>query len=293
MNIAIIAIGLLILSVVLYKKPAVGIIIAILIATTGELGRLPESTGLPYLANDLFLPFFAAIWILKKISFDRKYKIPQLLPPILLWTVIAGFSLLLNSSWLESSQLKESALYLVRFVEYFFLYLITVDESKSKQSKSILIALITGAVLISIFGFVQLELYPSFYHLNMMQEGWDPHINRLLSTWFDPNFVGGLLGFIICILFGLTIGDKEITKKTEKNHRNINPNANHFTCTLSHIFKKRIPCMRYRFDGHNSNKISSIASVRRRSARNFICNNGTSTRSPYGFMGKLSKLPRR
>ena len=37
----------------------------------------------------------------------------------------------------------------------------------------------------------------------MHLEGWDPHIGRLLSTWFDPNFIGGFLGFILSITIAL------------------------------------------------------------------------------------------
>jgi O-antigen ligase len=48
----------------------------------------------------------------------------------------------------------------------------------------------------------------------MEEKGWDPHINRLLSTWFDPNFVGGFLAFTTCILFGIGLFNyKKIFKK--------------------------------------------------------------------------------
>ncbi|EKD63044.1 MAG: O-antigen polymerase [uncultured bacterium] len=210
-TLAIILIGLAI-ALIVHWKPFIGIMLAMLFATLGELGRLPESTGLPYLINDLFIPILILIWIIKKISLNRKWTLPPLFAPIAAWITIAAISLLLNSSWLETGELKESALYLVRFIEYFFLYLITADETKAK--KPILYGMLASAILIAIFGFIQLKLYPSFYELNMQAEGWDPHINRLLSTWFDPNFVGGFLGFTICIIFG--IGLKNYKKIPQK-----------------------------------------------------------------------------
>jgi len=194
---------------IMERKPVIGLIIAILIATLGELGRLPDWTGLPYLINDLFLPFLIVVWGLKKIALQRNFKVPPLLLPILTWIAIAIISLLINSSWLSGSEIKESALYLIRFVEYFSLYVITVDEvEQDKKNRNLLIAsMVVGALLVSFFGFLQLKYYPSFYDLNMMEEGWDPHIGRLLSTWFDPNFIGGFLAFVICILFGMGISD--------------------------------------------------------------------------------------
>ncbi len=202
---------------IIHRSPTLGIILAILAATLGELGRLPESTGLPYLINDLFLPALIAIWLIKKIALSREWKVPPLLLPIVVWCAIATISLIANSSWLEGNELKESALYLVRFIEYFFLYIIAADEIRENPSSRrwIFSFLIIGAFLVSIFGFIQLELYPSFYDLDMVQEGWDPHINRLLSTWFDPNYVGGMLGFIICILFGLIISWKKHSCKLQ------------------------------------------------------------------------------
>ncbi len=201
-----------ILLLIMEKRPVIGLIIAILAATLGELGRLPDWTNLPYLINDLFLPFLILVWILKKITLQRNFKIPPLLLPILVWILIAMLSLAINTSWLSQSELKESALYLIRFIEYFFLYLIAADEvEQDKRNRKLLFAsLIVGALLISFFGFLQLKYYPSFYDLDMTKEGWDPHINRLLSTWFDPNFIGGFLAFILCILFGTELSNKKI-----------------------------------------------------------------------------------
>jgi len=39
-----------------------------------------------------------------------------------------------------------------------------------------------------------LKFFPSFKDLRMNELGWDPHEGRLLSTWFDPNYVGIYFG---------------------------------------------------------------------------------------------------
>jgi O-antigen ligase len=58
-------------------------------------------------------------------------------------------------------------------------------------------SMIAAMVIICILGFLQLKYFPSFLELGMYLGGWDPHIGRLLSTWFDPNFIGGYLAFML------------------------------------------------------------------------------------------------
>jgi O-antigen ligase len=43
----------------------------------------------------------------------------------------------------------------------------------------------------------------------MSRYGWDPHINRLLSTFFDPNFVGGFLAIVAIIVFASMLYEKK------------------------------------------------------------------------------------
>ena len=65
--------------------------------------------------------------------------------------------------------------------------------------------MIVSMVLIVALGFLQLKFFPSFLDLGLYLDGWDPHIGRLLSTWFDPNFIAGYLAFMLslCISLGL------------------------------------------------------------------------------------------
>ncbi len=60
-------------------------------------------------------------------------------------------------------------------------------------------------VTIALLCFLQLKYFPSFFELGMHYKGWDPHIGRLLSTWFDPNFVGGYISFVLGLVFALWI----------------------------------------------------------------------------------------
>ena len=106
-----------------------------------------------------------------------------------------------------------SGLYLVRFVEYFLLAFLTFDLARDpKYKRGILIALILGAILLAFAGFFQLNIMPDFGSFEEL--GWDPHRDRLLSTWFDPNFIGGLFAFMLCLTIGLLL-DKKTASRTK------------------------------------------------------------------------------
>jgi O-antigen ligase len=55
-----------------------------------------------------------------------------------------------------------------------------------------------------------LVYFPSFFDLAMDIEGWDPHIGRLLSTWFDPNYVGGYLAFSTTLSIALALHYRQL-----------------------------------------------------------------------------------
>ena len=75
-----------------------------------------------------------------------------------------------------------------------------------KQIKQIFSLVIGAGVVLSILGFVQLIIFPDFS--SMVPEGWDPHIGRLLSTWFDPNLLGGLFAFLALLVIAQMLVEK-------------------------------------------------------------------------------------
>jgi O-antigen ligase len=87
------------------------------------------------------------------------------------------------------------------------------NDRSPGQAPSVLKALFASAFLVAAAGFIQLLVYPDMTRLE--EYGWDPHINRLVSTWLDPNFVGGYLAFIICIALGILLC---LPKKASHTH---------------------------------------------------------------------------
>lgn len=192
-----------------------GIAITLFLPVIGELYRLPIGGENGALISDITIAVIGGLWLIKKIPaqkdpvqttsfFSNK--------PLIYFTVIGAFSLLQSFLFLQPAEVIKSSLYLFRFVEYALLMFIVKDIVKTdSQQKSLRNYIIISAVLIAIAGLIQLVIYPDLGKLEEL--GWDPHKFRLVSTWLDPNFIGGLLAFIICILTGIALYTKHFCKK--------------------------------------------------------------------------------
>lgn len=171
-----------------------GIAITLFLTLLGELFRFK---GL--LLLDLWLPVFVGSYITIK-ALKRELKIPQPLTYFALAFTLTGLaSLLINSAEMTWGEFAGSAFYGLRWISAFGLLIIAKNEFENRSQ--ILWMLFSLAFLLSVAGFIQLYFVPDFEPFEEL--GWDPHKNRLLSTWFDPNFVGGFLAFSFTLLLGL------------------------------------------------------------------------------------------
>lgn len=84
--------------------------------------------------------------------------------------------------------------YLIRLTSLLSLFIYPFDiEDKLKNYFLIFV------VANIIFGIIQYFIWPDFTYFNV--NNWDPHLYRLVSTYFDPTFTGLLYLFFIIILF--------------------------------------------------------------------------------------------
>jgi O-antigen ligase len=178
----------------------------LLAPVTGELWRLPVM-GIELLPSDLLIPPLFLIWVIDKIKNDRKLRLGKIGKMIILFLFVLVITYLINAFRFDFIQMAVAFSYMGRFGMYLVLAIMAFDllerDKSGKFQKILLSAAILSMVLISLFGFLQLKYFPSFLEMGMYLEGWDPHIGRLLSTWFDPNFIGGYLAFILGVTIAL------------------------------------------------------------------------------------------
>lgn len=193
----------IIIGVVVFTRPVLGISICILSLVLGQLVRIPAfGTEGAILPNDVILPGLFAGWLLKGLLERRMRFISSPLSwplgtmfAVFILTFIAGSAQL---PFLTTREHFVAALYIVRWLEYALLFFIVADTVRTEKIGSrLLVVLFVSAAILAVLGFVQLKLFPDFSF--MVPKGWDPHLGRLLSTWFDPNFLGGFFSFIAVV----------------------------------------------------------------------------------------------
>ncbi|MBI3573084.1 MAG: O-antigen ligase family protein [Candidatus Kerfeldbacteria bacterium] len=211
---AAIALAALGLALTVFFRPELGFWASIASITIGQLIRiqLPGSDN-TVIINDVLLPVLILSWLVWVMA-RRSWKIPasSLYLPMSLWVIVMMLSLFLNRSGYSSTELLSGALYIVRWIEYAMVLFMGFSFVRSRPgAKKYLVALVWTGVITAILGFVQLKLFPDFSF--MVPKGWDPHVGRLLSTWFDPNFLGGYLAFLSTLSLAIALGKKPAEAK--------------------------------------------------------------------------------
>jgi O-antigen ligase len=164
----------------------------VVITGLGQLGRVSLGEGVFFYPNDVIIPLIISGWLLYRLVVTKKLYLPRLTLLISIFLIWAVAGLIGASVILDRTSLVSSTLYLIRLMLYIGLYPVAYDLVKHGSSKRLLMSLAGVSGLVSLLGFAQLLIIPDFSEL-AAKEGWDPHFYRLLSTFFDPNFVAGFL----------------------------------------------------------------------------------------------------
>ncbi|MGL5830798.1 MAG: O-antigen ligase family protein, partial [Candidatus Altimarinota bacterium] len=220
-NFTVLCLVTILASILVWRHLFLGIYIVLLLPVLGEFSRL-EILGRSIVASDFIIPIFIAIWFFKQ---GKNLKFSQatlkFLKKFALFIFLAIFSLLLALIAIPTKEVLSGSLYLIRLIGYFTLLPITISilstpstaapktsaqtaippSELQKNFQNLLTFIGVSAFLIALTGFIQLQILPDLEGLESL--GYDPHINRLVGSWLDPNFIGGFFAFIICIFSGV------------------------------------------------------------------------------------------
>lgn len=163
----------------------IALCISIIFFFFGQLFRL-QFLNFSFPVFDIALLFLA---IANFIS--QKNSLKTLRSPIIYFSIFSLLTLVFN--WLRFPFSWSSLFYWLRLISLLSLFLIPlkIDKKIDKFFQIILWASL-------IFGFIQYFFWPDFTYFSTFN--WDPHLYRLLGTFFDPTFTG-----LIFLLFLLKI----------------------------------------------------------------------------------------
>ncbi len=174
--------------------------------------------GLGAIGNFYLFDIAVLLFCVLGIIFFVNYKLPVHISTVTLlfsfFTLWALFSLVINNISHSYGGFFPQFFYLVRWASYFLASLLVVNLIRLKlfSFNMLLKSIIVSGLLLTLLGFIQLIILPDF---TVLPEafGWDPHKNRLASTFFDPNFTGAFIVAAITVCFGLFYENKDTVFK--------------------------------------------------------------------------------
>jgi len=114
----------------------------------------------------------------------------------LLFLLIGGLSLIINSFFHSEINLLVSALYLFRYISYLSLFSIVNLIKNIGIERKILTVI---GVVVLLLGYLQYFLYNDLKYLYYY--GWDNHLYRLFSSFLDPNYAGVFYSLFFIFIF--------------------------------------------------------------------------------------------
>ena len=155
----------------------------------GQLFRF-QLLGIDFPMLDIFLVLFTFVNLIERYP-KRNYKNHN--RPFMYFLIFAFFSLLLNS-YIFHFPLKTPIFYFIRLacLLSFFIH----PPSITPVFRKFFIISIIANIIFGLFQYIFWSDFTSFGALN-----WDPHLYRLVSTFFDPTFTGLIYIFFIIYLY--------------------------------------------------------------------------------------------
>jgi len=186
----------------------------LLLVILNQVTSVFKNFGLSVYLFDIAVLIFTIFWLVYFLLVKKSLKLPKKSYLFIIFSFIASISLLLASPNFKSDELLISGFYLFRFIIYLFsgIMVFNIIENKMMSREKVFRSFVVSGVVLAFLGVIQLIILPDFTTLDP-DLGWDPHKNRLASTFFDPNFVGAYCVLCLTLLF-----DKfySVNKKSSK-----------------------------------------------------------------------------
>lgn len=175
------------------------LVVLLVSITFGQLARLPvgEIAGAVNLI-DLVLVLAVGSWLISLFFSKQKILFPPGFWPLLIFWLVAAISLVNALKFFTPIQVIIGSLFLWRFVFYSLVYLVVYNSLGKKEIPFWTNLLILVGMVVAFLGILQFLFLSDLRFLALY--GWDPHFNRLVSTFLDPNFVGGFLTLTFILL---------------------------------------------------------------------------------------------
>jgi O-antigen ligase len=161
---------------------------------------------------DFLLLIFVTFGLFYFSVVKKSIFIPKVLIPFFLFSLICVVSLIVASTRYEKGELVIGSFYFIRYFLYLCSSVVVFNLLKTGMLKEETLEkyLVLSGILLALIGFVQLYLLPDFGVLDASL-GWDPHKNRLASSFFDPNFAGQYLVMLLVILLTRNYQNKKLS----------------------------------------------------------------------------------
>ncbi len=155
----------------------------------GQLLRI-EIKSISFPIIDIFIAAIFCLNIFQKIK-NKDFKIKN--KYLLYFLIFAWFSFVFNYFRYHFDLIKP-ILYLFRltFLLSFFIFPPKIEE---KIKKLFYLTIFSNVI----FGLIQYFIWPDFTYFKSLN--WDPHLYRLVGTFFDPTFTALIYLFLIIIAF--------------------------------------------------------------------------------------------
>lgn len=178
------------------------LLIVFLTFSLGQLVAIQKTLIYGFYLYDVVLIIYVLLGIMHTLK-TKELFLPKSSFLLFIFSFIMVFSIVRLIGRIPTNQLYLALGYVFRWFIYLSAGLICYNQLRQKAlSKELLIKyIILSTALVSLFGFFQLAIFPDLTKFDVTL-GWDPHKNRLVSTFLDPNFVGAYITLgVICLTF--------------------------------------------------------------------------------------------